>query len=154
MLFNKAWCGFACPLGTLQDWITKLRSKLGTRYSTYSEGAFKGLKKIKYILLVLLILLPIGMSNAIPDIVRLHGTFQRLSVIYALAELFCHYLTLTSRSLRWISVQRQSSLSQRSGWLLQGYFCRGICEKTLFLPVLPYERFALYLFKDGDSQAC
>jgi polyferredoxin len=45
ILFNKAWCGFACPLGTIQDWATKLRSKLGTRYSTYSEGAFKGLKR-------------------------------------------------------------------------------------------------------------
>ncbi len=76
MLFNKAWCGFACPLGTLQDWITKLRSKLGTRYSTYSEGAFKGLKKIKYILLVLLILLPIWASAVIPDAVRINRDFS------------------------------------------------------------------------------
>jgi len=32
IVFNKAWCGYACPLGTMQDWITGLRKKLGIRY--------------------------------------------------------------------------------------------------------------------------
>lgn len=65
VLLNKAWCGFACPLGTLQDWITKLRVKLNIRYSVYSKRTFKQLKKIKYVLLILLILLPLGMRNEI-----------------------------------------------------------------------------------------
>ena len=26
---NKGWCGFVCPLGTIQDWITGLRKRLG-----------------------------------------------------------------------------------------------------------------------------
>lgn len=63
ILFNKAWCGFACPLGAVQDWITKIRSRFGVRYSTYSESTFKGLKNIKYILLALLVLLPLGIAN-------------------------------------------------------------------------------------------
>ncbi|MDH4100439.1 MAG: 4Fe-4S binding protein [Nitrospirota bacterium] len=65
LVFNKAWCGYACPLGTVQDWITKLRQKMGIAYSTYSEGGFEKLKKVKYILLVLLLLIPLGMSNSL-----------------------------------------------------------------------------------------
>jgi ferredoxin-type protein NapH len=65
MLFNKAWCGFACPLGAIQDWITKLREKLGVRYANYSEAAFKRLKIVKYVLLALVILIPLGISNSI-----------------------------------------------------------------------------------------
>lgn len=65
VLFNKSWCGFFCPLGTLQDWITKARTKLGVRYSSYSEGARRKLGWIKYALLILLILIPLGMSNSL-----------------------------------------------------------------------------------------
>ncbi|MDH5716195.1 MAG: 4Fe-4S binding protein [Spirochaetia bacterium] len=71
IFFNKAWCGYICPLGTLQDWFTKLRQKIGIRYSNYSEAKFKKLKKIKYILLGLLILIPIFMANSIPFIGKL-----------------------------------------------------------------------------------
>jgi len=63
ILFNKAWCGFICPLGTVQDWLTRLRSRTGIRYSTYPEKAFKRINKIKYLLLVLLILLPLSIAN-------------------------------------------------------------------------------------------
>lgn len=65
IVFNKAWCGYACPLGTIQDWITEIRLKTGIRYSNYSEEVFIRLKKIKYILLILLLLIPLGMSNSL-----------------------------------------------------------------------------------------
>ncbi|MFH2045853.1 MAG: 4Fe-4S binding protein [Pseudomonadota bacterium] len=71
ILFNKSWCGFICPLGTIQDWITRLRVRAGIRYSMYSKKTFKRLKKIKYILLILLVLLPLGMSNSIFGLPRL-----------------------------------------------------------------------------------
>ena len=51
IVLNKAWCGYACPLGTLQDWITALRVRFGIRYSRYSQGQFKKLSTIKYVLL-------------------------------------------------------------------------------------------------------
>jgi len=70
-LFNKAWCGFLCPLGTLQDWITKLRHRLGVRYSAYTEGTFVNLKGIKYALLVLLIVLPLGIANSLLGLPKL-----------------------------------------------------------------------------------
>lgn len=76
ILFNKAWCGYACPLGTLQDWITKVRQKMGISYGSYSEVGFKRLKKIKYILLALLILIPLGMSNSIAGLPKLSGDYS------------------------------------------------------------------------------
>ncbi len=75
ILFNKAWCGWACPLGTLQDWITKLRQKLKIRSSEYSPKAFQRLKKIKYILLALIILIPLGISNSVAGSPKLSHEF-------------------------------------------------------------------------------
>ncbi len=60
ILFNKAWCGFVCPVGTMQDWITALRKRFGIRYSRYSQPQFERLSVIKYVLLVLLLLLPVA----------------------------------------------------------------------------------------------
>jgi ferredoxin-type protein NapH len=62
-VLNKAWCGFACPLGTLQDWITALRRRLGVRNSRYTQGQFRRLTTIKYLLLVLALLLPLGIGG-------------------------------------------------------------------------------------------
>jgi ferredoxin-type protein NapH len=76
LLFNKAWCGFVCPLGTIQDWITRLRRALHIRYSTYSEPVFQRLGKIKYILLALLILLPMAMTNSIYGLPTLSHDFE------------------------------------------------------------------------------
>ncbi len=64
VVFNKAWCGFVCPLGTLQDWITKLRNRLGIRAGQYDEKSFKSLSWIKFVLLVLLIIIPLGIANS------------------------------------------------------------------------------------------
>lgn len=75
VLFNKAWCGYACPLGTLQDWISIGRRRLRIRYSSYSEPTFRKLKKIKYILLALLILIPMGIGNSIAGLPKLSHDF-------------------------------------------------------------------------------
>ncbi|WP_127477439.1 4Fe-4S binding protein [Sulfurivermis fontis] len=64
-VLNKGWCGYVCPLGTLQDWITSLRARLGIRYSRYTEGQFRRLSLIKYLLLALMILIPLGIGGAL-----------------------------------------------------------------------------------------
>jgi ferredoxin len=63
IVLNKGWCGFICPLGTIQDWITALRRGLGIRYSRYSRGQFEQLTRIKYVLLALMILIPLGIGG-------------------------------------------------------------------------------------------
>ncbi|MDD5405581.1 MAG: 4Fe-4S binding protein [Sulfurovaceae bacterium] len=59
MILNKAWCGYMCPFGTLQDWITSLRRKMGVRFSTYTQRQFEELSKIKYLFLIIALLFPI-----------------------------------------------------------------------------------------------
>lgn len=62
---NKGWCGFICPLGTLQDWLTALRRRLGIRYAKYTRGQFVQLTKVKYLLLALMILIPLGIGGGL-----------------------------------------------------------------------------------------
>ncbi len=59
IIFNKAWCGYFCPLGTLQDWITVLRKRLAIPYGRYSKVQFFALKKVKYIFLAIVLLFPL-----------------------------------------------------------------------------------------------
>ncbi len=74
IFLNKAWCGFVCPLGTLQDWITRLRKSLGFSFSRYDDMSFKRLKVIKYLILVLLILIPLAINNSFFGLPKLpHG---------------------------------------------------------------------------------
>lgn len=75
LIFNKTWCGFACPLGAIQDWLTMLRRKTGLQYSNYSAPVFKRLSTIKYILLVLLILIPMAIGNSLFGLPTLNHDF-------------------------------------------------------------------------------
>lgn len=75
IIFNKAWCGFACPLGTVQDWLTGLRRRFRIRYANYTEPVFQRLGKIKYILLALLILLPMAIGNSFFGLPKLNHDF-------------------------------------------------------------------------------
>lgn len=76
LLLNKAWCGFICPLGTMQDWLTILRKRLGIRYGAYPPTTFVSLGKIKYLLLALLIMLPMAMANSIFGLPALSHDFE------------------------------------------------------------------------------
>jgi len=62
VVLNKGWCGFVCPLGTLQDWITALRRRLAVRNSRYTLAQFRTLTRLKYVLLALGVLLPLGVN--------------------------------------------------------------------------------------------
>ncbi|WP_200762269.1 4Fe-4S binding protein [Nitrosophilus alvini] len=67
IIFNKAWCGYVCPLGTMQDWITAIRKKLAIPYGRYSQTQFESLKKIKYIFLVIVIIFPLLIGAGLLD---------------------------------------------------------------------------------------
>ncbi|MBN2534354.1 MAG: 4Fe-4S binding protein [Spirochaetales bacterium] len=71
ILLNKTWCGWICPFGTLQDWITGIRKKMGIRESQFSWKVMDLLTSIKYILLILLILIPVCIANT-----GLHKDFE------------------------------------------------------------------------------
>lgn len=65
IILNKSWCGFICPLGTIQDWITRLRRFFKIPFSRYDQSSFKRLKIIKFIVLILLVLMPLFISNPV-----------------------------------------------------------------------------------------
>jgi polyferredoxin len=75
ILLNKSWCGFICPLGTIQDWLIKLRQKFRIRPAEYSASMFGGLSTVKYFLLVLLILIPMAMGNSFFGLPTLNHDF-------------------------------------------------------------------------------
>ncbi|MDR1708682.1 MAG: 4Fe-4S binding protein [Candidatus Accumulibacter sp.] len=52
--FGKAWCGWVCPFGLLQDWLTALRRRLGVRERVFSAPARARLGWVKYGFLVYL----------------------------------------------------------------------------------------------------
>ena len=64
-LLNKAWCGYVCPLGTMQDWITAFRTKLKIRFSQYDWSGRAKIKPIKWILLILLLIIPVMIANSV-----------------------------------------------------------------------------------------
>lgn len=63
LMFSKTWCGWICPFGTLQDWITMLRKKLGIRESRLSWNTRDKLKPVKYVLLAMLVVIPFLIAN-------------------------------------------------------------------------------------------
>ena len=71
ILLSKTWCGWICPFGTFQDWISSLRKKLAIREAQFPWNLRDKLKPIKYILLISLIVVPILIANA-----GLHSDFK------------------------------------------------------------------------------
>ncbi len=67
VIFNKAWCGYFCPLGTVQDWLTSLRKFFKIPYGTYKEEQFKALSKIKYIFLAVVVVMPLFIGVGLLD---------------------------------------------------------------------------------------
>ncbi len=64
IILSKAWCGWLCPFGLLQDLASELRSRLNIRYSFMSWSTRDKLQWIKYaFLLVFVFLIPLLMAN-------------------------------------------------------------------------------------------
>ncbi len=60
---SKLWCAWLCPFCLFQDWISMIRKKLGIRPSIWIRETRDRVKPVKYILLALLIIIPIGIAN-------------------------------------------------------------------------------------------
>ncbi len=63
LLLGRLWCGWICPFGTLQDWITAVRGRLNIRESRWATVLTVRLQWIKYLLLGLLLILPLMIAN-------------------------------------------------------------------------------------------
>jgi polyferredoxin len=69
-VFGQSWCGWFCPFGLFQDWLTGIRQKLKIREAVFSARAALWLKTIKYALLAYLLLSPVLIAKGIfhPDL--------------------------------------------------------------------------------------
>jgi len=75
-VLSKAWCGFVCPLGTLQDWAMRLRARLGLRPSSYRARTFARLSWVKWGLLAATLLIPLAMANSLLGLPRLSSDWS------------------------------------------------------------------------------
>lgn len=62
IILGKSWCGWLCPFGLLQDWLTRLRKFLGLRESEMLLRHKLKLSWIKYAVLLYLIVTPLMVS--------------------------------------------------------------------------------------------
>ena len=70
-LLNKFWCGWICPFGLVQDWLTFVRKRLAIREAGFSWLTRDRLKAIKYVLLAYLLIVPLLIAHA-----GLHSDFN------------------------------------------------------------------------------
>ncbi len=70
-LLGKLWCGWICPFGTFQDWVSHLRKKLGIREGQFSWRTRDLFKPVKYILLAYLLVIPLLVAHT-----GLHDDFR------------------------------------------------------------------------------
>jgi ferredoxin-type protein NapH len=71
IVLNKVWCGWICPFGLVQDLLTKLRNLISIDMSRFAWMTRTRYKSIKYVLLALLILIPMGIGNAMLGLPKL-----------------------------------------------------------------------------------
>jgi polyferredoxin len=64
VLLNKFWCGWICPFGTLQVWLSWLRKKLAIRETQFNWLTRDRLKAVKWILLAYLLIIPLLIAHA------------------------------------------------------------------------------------------
>lgn len=67
---SKLWCGWICPFGTLQDIVTRIRKSMGIAEARWSWAATDRLRLVKYVLLLLLLIIPLAVAN-----LGLHGDY-------------------------------------------------------------------------------
>ncbi|MDR1044109.1 MAG: 4Fe-4S binding protein [Candidatus Adiutrix sp.] len=62
IVLGKSWCGWLCPFGLLQDWISRLRQAFGLRESEMLLKHKLKLSWIKYAVLIYLVIVPLTVS--------------------------------------------------------------------------------------------
>lgn len=84
IVFNKTWCGWFCPFGTFQDWISSIRKKIGIREIQFSERTKHILAPIKYISLMLFLITPaiyaLGFNTGTPIFCKICPVKSFLSI--------------------------------------------------------------------------
>ena len=113
VLFSKLFCGYICPLGTVQDLLIRLRNKFKIKSIKISNGSIadKALRIIKYGLLFLVFYMTVEASELF---------CKNIDPYYAVATGFQGELTL------WMSITSVCTLILGS-FVIDTFWCRYIC---------------------------
>ena len=80
IVFGRAWCGWLCPLGTVLDIVTPKRSKKIQRGEDKAEGISDNWRKVKYVILLLILLMAVLGSQNLMFLDPLTLLFRSLTV--------------------------------------------------------------------------
>jgi polyferredoxin/copper chaperone CopZ len=113
ILFSKLFCGYICPLGTVQDLLIRLRNHFRIKSIKITNGsvADKALRIVKYGLLFLVFYMTIGASELF---------CKNIDPYYALATAFQGELIL------WMSIVSVCVMFLGS-FVIDMFWCRYIC---------------------------
>ena len=113
ILFSKLFCGYLCPIGTIEDLLTRFGKALGIRMEWPKAGSFadKALRIIKYVLLFYVFYMTVSASELF---------CKKLDPYYAAATGFKGEIVL------WMSVTTVS-IVVLGGLFIKRFWCRYIC---------------------------
>ena len=113
VLFSKLFCGYLCPLGTVQDLLMKLRNAIGWRGIVVKNGtvADKVLRVIKYVLLFWIFYSTATASELF---------CKNLDPYYAVATGFKGEITL------WMSLISVAAVAL-CGFMINMFWCKYLC---------------------------
>ena len=62
IIIGRAWCGWVCPLGFIQDLLYSIRQGLGAGYVRFSENVRRGIAWIKWAFLSVALVIPVWVA--------------------------------------------------------------------------------------------
>ncbi len=154
-LFNRTWCGFICPIGTLQDFISAIRKRLFTPGIRFSETTLRRLSPVKYAFLAIVLLFPLLTNlGVLPrEFIVSFCYLCPVKMVGSLLSAETRYWTILSGSIG-------SMILTTVGMIITGLFVTGVTIKSRFwcffcplgcLQYLAAKRSLLKLEKNGDA---
>lgn len=111
VLFGKLFCGYLCPVGTIEDLLTKLRKTLKIKTVKVNAVIDKALRAVKYALLFWIVYMTVSDSELF---------CKNLDPYYAVATGFKGEITL------WMSIVTVSAVIL-FGIVIDRFWCRYVC---------------------------
>ena len=113
ILFSKLFCAYLCPVGTVEDFLTRVRKALNIRTEGPKAGSVgdKALRIVKYVLLFYVFYMTVGASELF---------CKKLDPYYAVATGFKGEIVL------WMSITTVT-LVIAGGLFVKRFWCRYIC---------------------------